>query len=88
MSQGEESESEGDESEDTAKNSGNADDPDLVDNIIEKGESAASAASVLANCSVFDAFPTASPDVFFLSPRVGSGDYIVPRLFNKNLSPS
>ena len=43
---------------------------------------------LLSNCSVFDAFPDASPDLFYLSPKAGNGDYLVPRIFNKNMSPT
>ncbi|CAD7926733.1 unnamed protein product [Amoebophrya sp. A120] len=41
-----------------------------------------------ANCSVFDAFPTTTPDLLFLHPRAGNAGYLVPRIFSRRMGPT
>eukprot|EP00392_Amoebophrya_sp_AT5.2_P006796 g6808.t1 len=41
-----------------------------------------------ANCSVFDAFPTTSPDLLFLHPKAGNAGYLMPRIFSRRMGPT
>ena len=52
------------------------------------GEQMGDSMNLMSNASVFDAFMDPSPDVFFLSARVGNGAWLTSRIFNRNLSPT